>query len=233
MKIDSSFYIKTWFSKSLMAIGTGLVVGYFSSVIIISYIPPVNALIGMIVSFLIYQYISFSLFFGDRRGEFEYQYRIALMEKFIKKLVLRSCGIFSFLNYFQDQFNSIRPAQKSICQKLLKDPKISKDDNSLFCLYYKLANLELREDNFKNEKLMLQSALALKPNDLLANFKYAICCEMDGAVDEAINYYELAAKDPYIVSESLKKYIMEHIERIKQKGPINRMPVLGLKYQSY
>ncbi len=216
-----------------MAIGTGFVVGYFSSAIIAVYIPPISAIIGAIISFSIYQYVSFDLFFGKRRGEFEYEYRNYLAEKIIKKLVLRSYGIFSFINYFQDQFNALRPSQKSICQKLLKNANILNNNNSLYYIYYKLANLELREDNFQNEKMMLKSAISLNPDNLLANFRFAVCCEMDGHVDEAIHHYELALNDPYLISKSLNKYISTNIERIKLKGPMNRPPTLGAKYQSY
>lgn len=56
---------------------------------------------------------------------------------------------------------------------------------------------------------------------------------MDGLVDEAIYHYELASKDPYLVSTQLKVFILSNIERIKEYGPKNRPTVLGAKYQSY
>ena len=132
-----------------MAIGTGLVVGCFSSVIIVIYIPPINALIGAAIAFIIYQYASFDRFFGSRRGEFEYEYRIDLAEKIIKKLVFRTLGLWAFIKYFQDQFNALRTLQKDICRNLLKNSNIAQDKESLYYIYYKLSNLELREDNFK------------------------------------------------------------------------------------
>jgi len=54
MKISGGFYIRSWIKNSLMAIGTGFVVGYFSSVIIIIYAPPINGIIGSSIAFAIY-----------------------------------------------------------------------------------------------------------------------------------------------------------------------------------
>lgn len=233
MKISSSFYIRSWLKNSLMAIGTGLVVGYFSSVIIVIYIPPINALIGAAIAFIIYQYASFDRFFGTRRGEFEYEYRIDLAEKIIKKLVFRTLGLWAFIKYFQDQFNALRTLQKDICRNLLKNSNIAQDKESSYYIYYKLSNLELREDNFKEEIRMLYLAISMKPNDLLANFRLAVCSEMDGLVDDAINHYNLASNDPYLISDALKKYILSQVERIELKGPKNRPPALGAKYQAW
>jgi len=213
-----------------MAIGTGFVVGYFSSVVIVVYIPPFNALIGSFLGFIIYQFASFSLFFGNRRGEFEFEYRNDLSENVVRKYVRKFYGFSTYINYFQDQFNAMRPAQKEICQNLLNN---CDNDDCKFSLYYKLARLEFVEDNSKKEKKMLKSALEINPYDLLANYRYAESCEMDGFVDEAIYHYELASKDPYLVSTQLKDFILLNIERIKRHGPRNRPVVLGAKYQSY
>lgn len=216
-----------------MAIGPGFVVGYFSSVIIVIYAPPINALIGAVIAFIIYQYASFDRFFGSRRGEFEYEYRIDLAEKIIKKLVFRTFGLWAFIKYFQDQFNALRTLQKDICRNLLKNASIAQNNESLYYIYYKLSNLELREDNFKEEIRMLNLAISMKPNDLLANFRLAVCSEMDGLVDDAIKHYKLASNDPYLISNALKKYILSQVQRIELKGPKNRPPALGAKYQAW
>ena len=216
-----------------MAIGTGFVVGYFSSVIIVIYAPPINALIGAVMAFIIYQYASFDRFFGSRRGEFEYEYRIDLAEKIIKKLIFRTFGLWTFIKYFQDQFNALRTLQKDICRNLLKNANIAQDNETLYYIYYKLSNLELREDNFKEEIRILNLAISMKPNDLLANFRLAVCSEMDGLVDDAIKHYKLASNDPYLISNALKKYILSQVERIELKGPKNRPPALGAKYQAW
>lgn len=216
-----------------MAIGTGFVVGYFSSVIIVIYAPPINALIGAVMAFIIYQYASFDRFFGSRRGEFEYEYRIDLAEKIIKKLIFRTFGLWTFIKYFQDQFNALRTLQKDICRNLLKNANIAQDNETLYYIYYKLSNLELREDNFKEEIRILNLAVSMKPNDLLANFRLAVCSEMDGLVDDAIKHYKLASNDPYLISNALKKYILSQVERIVLKGPKNRPPALGAKYQAW
>ena len=227
MKISSSFYIRSWLKNSLMAIGTGFVMGYFSSIIIPL---PNNTLIGAIVAFIIYQYVSFDRFFGARRGEFEYEYRNDLVEKNINKLVLKSFGISTYIDFILDGFNAICTIQEEICKRLLQNASIKQSAENLFFSYIKMSNLAMKQDDFKKEKQMLVSANELRPNDLIANYRLAVCYEMDGSVDDAIKHYYLASNDPYLNSNQLRKFILSQVERIKLKGPMNRPPALGAKY---
>ena len=214
MKVSGSFYFRSWFKNSLMAIGTGFVLGYISSGIIPIHDPPVNALIGVALSFAIYQSVSFSRFFGKRRGEFEYEYRNDLIEKAVKSLVLRFLGLSTFINYFQDHFNNVSAEQEDICRKLLRNEIVKNNDESLFSIYIKLSGLALKDDNPQKEKSALMSAIEIKPNDLLAHYRLPLCCEMDGLKNDAINHYRTALKDPSLYSEQLKKFILSQIEQV-------------------
>jgi len=213
-----------------MAIGTGFVVGYFSSVIIIIYAPPINGIIGSSIAFAIYQFISFDRFFGSRRGEFEYEYRNDLADKKIKKLVFKAFGFFTYVKYFQDQFNALRTAQQDICLRLLKVDSIIESNENLYCIYYKLSDIARREDNFEKEKKMLSEAISHKLNDFLVCYRLAVYCELDGLVEDAIKYYKLASNNPNLISKALRKFILSQVERIELKGPMNRPPVLGARY---
>jgi tetratricopeptide (TPR) repeat protein len=216
-----------------MAIGTGLVIGYISSGIIVIGAPPINSLLGAALAFVIYQGVTFSRFFGKRRGEFEYEYRCDLIEKLVKKLVLKYLGVSTFINYFQDQFNSISSEQERICQRLLRNELIKSDEEFLFSIYMKLSILAIKDDSPKKEKNALISALELKPNSLIANYRLALYYEIEGLVDDAINHYKAALRDPNIYSEQLKTFISLQVERIKLKGPLNRPPALGARYMSW
>ena len=229
MKVSSSFYLRSWSKNSLMAIGTGFVLGLFTSRVIIVYAPPINALIGALIAFIVYQSVSFSRFFGTRRGEFEYEYRYDLIEKAVRRLVLKYLGFSTFINYFQDQFNSISAEQKDICRKLLRHETVKNNDD-IFLIYIKLSSLALKDDNSQEEKSALLSAIEIKPNDLLANYRLALCCEMDGLKDDAINYYRTALKDASLYSEQLRTFISSQIERVTLKGPMNRPPALGCRF---
>jgi len=176
-----------------MAIGTGFVVGYFSSILIVIYAPPINGIIGSSLAFVIYQFISFDRFFGSRRGEFEYEYRNDIAEKKIKRLVYETFGFFTYIKYFQDQFNALRTAQQDICLKLLKADSIIGSNENLYYIYYKLSDIARREDNFEKEKKMLNEAILNKPNDLMVCYRLAVCCELDGLADDAIKYYRVYA----------------------------------------
>ena len=213
-----------------MAIGTGFVLGFFTSRVIIIYAPPINALIGAFIAFIIYQGVSFDRFFGKRRGEFEYEYRYHLIEKTVKRLVLNFLGFSTFINYFQDQFNNISADQEDICQKLLKNETVKNNDEFLFSIYIKLSSLALKDNNPQKEKNALMSAIEIKPNDLLANYRLAVCNEMHGFRNDAINHYLAALKDPVLYSGQLKTFILSQIERVRLKGPMNRPPALGCRF---
>ena len=213
-----------------MAVGTGFVLGIFSSYLIIVYDPIINALLGAFLALIIYQVVSFSRFFGKRRGEFEYEYRNDLVEKYIKKMVLKTFGILAYINFIQDGFNEISSTQEDICKRLIKNEGIKSSSSNLFFIYLKMSNLSMKLNNFKKEKEMILSAIHLKPNDLIANYRLAICHEMEGSAENAIKHYNLATNDPFLRSNQLRKFILSQVERIKLKGPMNRPPVLGAKY---
>jgi len=213
-----------------MAIGTGFVVGIFSSYLIIVYDPIINALIGAFLAFIIYQVVSFARFFGKRRGEFEYDYRNDLVEKYIRKIVLKTFGILTYINFIQDGFNDISSTQEDICKRLLINESIKSSSSNLFFIYLKMSNLSMKLDNFKKEKEMLLSAIDLEPSDLISNYRLAVCHEMEGSAENAIKHYNLATNDPYLSSNQLREFILSQVERIKLKGPMNRPPVLGAKY---
>jgi len=124
-----------------MAFGTGLVVGYFSTIIMVIYAPPINSIIGSFIAFVIYQFISF--------------------------------------------------------------------------------------------ERMLNEAISKRPNDLMVCYRLAVCCVLDGLVEDAIHYYKLASNNPYLISTALRKFITAQVERIELKGPMNRPPVLGARYQAW
>ena len=233
MRVSGNFYLRSWLKNSLMAIGTGFALGYFSAAVIVIYIPPFNAILGAAVGFIVYQFSSYKRFFGSRRGEFEFEYRIDLIEKKIRALIFRHLGLWSYVTYFQDHFNAIRTTQKDACQRLLNNSNVIADKDNRYSICYKLANLELREDNFKNELAMLNLAVSLKPNDMLANFRLATCYEMDGLVEEAKRHYKTAAEDPGIVSNALREHILSQVNRIEEGALINKPPALGAKYQAW
>ncbi|MCP4111762.1 MAG: hypothetical protein GY749_40600 [Desulfobacteraceae bacterium] len=156
-----------------------------------------------------------------------------MIEKNIKKMVLKSFGSLIYTNYVQDGFNAICPAQEDICKRLLQHTSIKENDENLFYIYIKMSSLAIKEDNFIKQKQMALSAIELKPDDLIANYRLAVCYEMEGSADEAIKHYYAASNDPDLNSDQLRKFIVSQIERIKLKGPMNRPPVSGTKYMAW
>lgn len=216
--------------KSFGAFATGFILALLGSGGFEAYNPYLISLIVAFLAFIIYQGFSFSRYFGNRRGEFEYEYRNDLIEAYVKKLVMKTFGSFTYINYIQDGFNEISSAQEEICTRLQKEDTIKNNYEALFNILIKMNKIALKQDNFEKEKAILFSATKINPNDLIANYRLAVCYEMEGSKDEAIKHYLLATTDSYLTSNQLRKFILSQIKRIELKGTMNRPPVLGAKY---
>jgi len=95
MKIRPSYYIYFWFINSLMALGTGIIMGYvaflvFSSMFKVEYDGIVINIFIIFITTICFIFVSqfflLSFFWGKRRGEFEY----AFLEKSAKSKKLSS-----------------------------------------------------------------------------------------------------------------------------------------------
>ncbi|VFQ45397.1 tetratricopeptide repeat protein [Desulfoluna butyratoxydans] len=71
MRVKLGHYVYFWAVNSLMAAGTGLVLGIFAIRVGISLISPMSFPICFVV---IYQFYIVSYFWGKRRGEFEFSF---------------------------------------------------------------------------------------------------------------------------------------------------------------
>ena len=50
----------------------------------------------------------------------------------VQKLVFKTFGLVTFINYVQDGFNEIRSSQEDICKKLLKNDAVRRKPESLY-----------------------------------------------------------------------------------------------------
>lgn len=65
MKIPFSYYIRFWFINTLLALGTGIILGIMSKILVLTL--PI-----LVVS--VYQFFVFSYFWGRHRGAFEFSF---------------------------------------------------------------------------------------------------------------------------------------------------------------
>jgi tetratricopeptide (TPR) repeat protein len=229
MKVSNSFYLSFWLKNTLMAFATGALIGLFSSQIIIIYSIPVNIIIGACLAIVLYQISAYIKFFGKRRGEFEYDFKVELIEKKVKALVFRHLGIFQYVRYLSDGLNNISTAQGELCKRLIA---IVSDEDKYF-IYMKISLLENKNDDLEKEISFLKSALEKNDKDLIANYRLAVCLELNKDAESAIKHYHQALTDTSIDSVELKDFIKLQIERVNSKGPLNKPPALGLRYTSW
>ncbi len=216
-----------------MAIGTGGLLGFFATRIIIIHSPLFNVFLGALIASFIYQITAYSKFWGKRRGEFEYQFKVGAIDRKVKKLVFRYQGYLKHLSYISDGMNNISTAQGDLCKSLIENDLVKSNDEHMYYVYMKISLLENKNDNLEKEISFLNSALQLKPDDLIANYRLAVCFELKGSAVNAIKHYEKSLLDIEIDSKEIKDYIKLQIERINIKGIMDKPPALGLRYMSW
>ncbi len=216
-----------------MAVGTGSLIGFFASRVIIIYSPLFNAFLGALIAALIYQFTTYSKFWGKRRGEFEYQYKIGIIDSKVANLVFRYLGILKYLSYMSDGMNNISTAQGDLCKRLIDNGRVTMSDWHMYYVYMKMSLLENKDDNLEKEISFLKSALEIKQDDLIANYRLAICFELKKNAEDAIRSYEKALSDISIDSKEIKDFIKLQIDRVEAEGTMKKSPSLGLRYMSW
>jgi hypothetical protein len=125
MNIPFEFYIQYWLKNSILALATGFIIVFF--------IPPLFALCPLIglIGLPIYQVFIFRYFWGNRKGNFEYNYREIKLEKTIRRIIIKMHGGMAFFRYYMDQFNQISSLQEDMCPKLLRNKDIQNNGNGV------------------------------------------------------------------------------------------------------
>jgi tetratricopeptide (TPR) repeat protein len=216
-KIPVTFYIRFGLKNSIMALATGMLMGFMvGSMWPQSKESPVPLILGLavgIISFIGYQFYAYNYYSGKRRGEFEYIYRQSLIDSRIKRF-----------------FDRLSHAPTIPIPKLLNRMENEPDPNRKFDIYMTVAWFAAREDRHQKAIEYLQEAAALKKDDLVASFRLGQSWERLGKGEEAIQAYEMALQDPWLDSQPLKEFVSSQIERVRNNGPQKGMPYHYLKH---
>lgn len=157
---------------------------------------------------------------------------LALLENFheetSKKLIVKTFGkqIYRTLNV-----NDIEINNKRLCKELLKQDEVKNNVDLKLYIYAKLHKAYLIDENYNQAIEVLNSALKIKPGDIIVMIWIAEAFECIRNIERAISSYELILSTQKI-SSTLKEYVDAQIQRIKIYGT-KKMPITGLKYMTY
>ncbi len=211
MKIPIGFFIRFGLKNYLLAFFTGMVLGYFFAALVPGFFPPLSALVGGVITLIIYPFVEYSYFAGKRRGEFEYVYRENLMQKKIQDIISR------LPHQFEKDLSLVDPMM--LYPQLRYEAEHEVDPERCFYLYMSMG-LRAQKDYLYSKALEAWAeAVRLKPHDLVANFRLAALWEYNGNGVAAIEGYQAALLDPDLDSLSLREFISSQIERVKARGP--------------
>jgi hypothetical protein len=230
------FYFLFWLRNSLAALGLGLILGFF-----VIYLFELIGLLGggsaiiyisnISLTLLFAQISIFRHFYGKERGKFEYVYRERIISKEGNRLLFKEIGMKKFVKLFIEELSEFNDIREDIYKELLGRKEIS--NGPRFYIYLKMAKSALRHLNFSKEIDWLKMALALRPDNLVANFRLAAALEKANDGDGAISGYERILQDCHIETFELKNFIGEQIVRVKKNGPSERPPMVGLRYMQF
>jgi len=236
--VPITFYFLFWLRNSLAAFGLGVILGFFAIYffdLIFKMIGEVDSLtipfVGtLLLTILLAQIFIFKHFYGRARGNFEYAYKERLISKEGNTVVLKEIGKRRFVELFWEELSDFSDTREDIYRELLVKLDASRNNAQKFPIYMKMSKSAVRHFNFDEGIKWLKMALALRPNDLVANFRLAIALEKAGDGAWAITLYETVLDNCGIESFELKDFIEEQIARVKKNGPAERPPMVGLRY---
>ena len=228
MPIPPIFYFRFWLMGSLMAIATGLVVGYFMPGSFLS-VPLLGSVMAAILALLVQQCFVFSHFWGKRRGAFEYEYRQYLLKKRTKRVFIGVLGRAGFYKWHLDQLSEMPWYEGEMCQEVLMKLQNQANDDLKFPVYVQAAKIAARGRKYNKALEYLKQALSVSPNDLVANLRQAEVFEYMGLASEAISSYKAAIEGPASMSVALRRFVSSQVERVRTKGPRKKPPITGFR----
>jgi tetratricopeptide (TPR) repeat protein len=196
--------------------------------VFIVFASPYGASIGVFIGLAWGQVVSISLFCGPSRGLFEYENRKYKVMKKAKKILIKILGWLECQMLYLEEFGEISWSEGETYDELLKDYKVNSDDR--FFVLIMAAKLATNKRKYENAIKYLEDALKQNPSELVANFMLGQSFERMGKAEDAVCAYKSALDDPLCISDSLKKYVKDQIERIETKGPLKKPPMPGLRH---
>lgn len=119
------------------------------------------------------------------------------------------------------------------CKNLLQQKNGETEENLKFYILMRLYECSIIDEKYARAVDFLERALKIRPSDFLASYWNAETNELLGNAEKAIRIYRNIVDDSTFISDSLKRYLEEQIERVITNGPKSPRPVPGLKYMSY
>jgi tetratricopeptide (TPR) repeat protein len=226
MMVPYKYYIQFWIGNSVLAFGTGLVMGMFASALISSFAPLYFGGLAL----LLWQVQVCRYFWGDRQRAFQHAHQDYLVRRSIRKMMATKLGKRQAFNLSSGFMSRNGADLKDTCKRLLNEAREKGESVALNLLHLKLAELYLKEDLYELEVEHLKEAVASRPNKYIGHFRLGAALERQGDARGAAEQYEKASRSAGDNLPRLEAYALEQIDRIKRKGPRKKGYMTGLRY---
>jgi tetratricopeptide (TPR) repeat protein len=188
----------------------------------------VGALIGAFCGVLGGQLASIRNFWGDKRGQFEYEYCESHTLRKAKKILIKAIGWFSCQRLYLSELGEISWSEGEQYKDIIK--KINVEDEDKYYIYIRAGYVLKTKRKYENSIVKLEKAIEIHPATLVPTFMIAQSFERLGEAEKAILAYKTALEDSYCKSNNIREYLNDQIQRVQIKGPSKKSPMSGLRH---
>ena len=129
--------------------------------------------------------------------------------------------------------SALGSVREDIYKSIKIKEEVVRNDNYKFCLYVRIAESARKEYSFSREVEYMREAVSIRPNDLVANYRFGNSLERIGDGPGAVRAYYATLTDSAVVGKELKELILAQIRRIETLGPAKKPPIFGFSYASW
>lgn len=162
----------------------------------------------------------------------EYERRKGLIEKAAKEMFAKVYGKKKYYMWSLDQSSESPWYEEEVWQPLLSGHRIEENEELPFAILVAAGTASEKAEKYDKAIGFLKRAVAIKPNDLVANVKLGEVFEREGAGNDAIRAYESVLQDSSLTRES-EAFVLSQIERVRTEGPEKKPPIGGLRRMTW
>ena len=209
MNLFTYLTIKYWGVHSIGFTALGIASGCALSCATGAASPLPATILAGLAGFLLFQWQAIRIFFGARRGGYEYNLLMKGIDARVARLVRQRLGLRPYI-----RCRSIGLKEEHL-SAVMKEKGLSWTD--LICLLITASALARKNREKDKEIRLLHIALDIHPYSLIVNSILAECYESQGMIAEAMGCYCAGKRDQYIASPALKNFLNRKMEQVRRK----------------
>ncbi len=191
--------------------------------------PLLASLLGLVMIIILFSVSSYR----DKNLPAEYLQMETVFQKAFWDTIGELVDERSLSTLYSEEPSQICAESISILQRALVNNSVLSNPSYKYLILLKVADCHIKNGDYGQAIVDLNSALSIAPYDTFANIRMATVHELLGDGPAAISSYVTAMRGLSAASEQLSTHIAAQIDRIKRYGPRKPPMITGLRYMSH